>query len=79
MPEETRTIRVIPKNGFECGLNCPYLRRYERIGNGVWWCSADNQELFMDREKELIQRSSRCNGTHLFDMQVSEAGVKFSP
>lgn len=79
MAEFLRTIKVFPKNSFECGLNCPYLRRYERIGNGVWWCSADNQELHFDKEKEIICRSPRCNGTHMFDMVVSKDKVEFIP
>jgi hypothetical protein len=67
--KESKTVTVEPKNKFECGLGCAYLRRYES-SRTAWYCSLFNDRFLYLEEKEIIHRAAKCVGSHLFTMRI---------
>jgi hypothetical protein len=74
--KETKEVTVEPKNQFECGLGCRFLRRYDSTAEGAWWCTLFSTKLFFQKETLLIHRTAKCDGSYLFTMRVPEDETK---
>jgi hypothetical protein len=75
---ETKEITVEPKNKFECGLNCNFLRRFDGILGGTWWCNLYSDKLIYIKDQEILHRHSKCDGSYLFTMESTPEGPKFT-
>jgi hypothetical protein len=68
--QETKEVTINPKSQWECGLECPFLRRYDSTREGTWWCTLYSTKLMFLTEQLLIHRTPKCDGTYLFTMEV---------
>ena len=75
--QETKEAIVEVKNAYECGLGCHFLRRFDSVLGGKWWCNLYDSKLSLSTDN-IIHRHPKCDGTYLFTMKSIPEGPEFT-
>jgi hypothetical protein len=70
--KEKKEVTIRPKNEFECGLDCQYLRKYDSLLGGHFFCILFSTKLPLIADATEIHRAPKCDGTYLFTMKVPD-------